>query len=331
MSNDLFDLTLHDGDDNGRLDFEDPEGQRSPDYAVFGDAQHYLLTGVVYRATVTYPDGTTATDVPVRIFQSIYTGHLVLVPPGADASAEEIAALTQKPIQSITLTSIIDDNLSYMDVGGYQKPGAPHFICFCRGTLIRTARGEIAVENLRPGDMILTADRGYQPLRWIGSKALSAELLSVFPTLRPVRIAAGALGQNLPARDLYVSRQHRVLISSKIAGRLFGETEILVAAKSLTELDGIDLIEPTDGVEYFHLLFDQHEVIFSEGARTESLYTGDEALKAVDPAARAEIIALFPELIEARRTSAPVRPIITGKALRSLTRRHREKSRALQA
>lgn len=330
VSNDLFDLTLHDGDDNGRLDFDSAADDRSPDYTSFGDADHYILTGVIYSATVTYLDGTTATDVPVRLFQSIWTGHLVMMPPPASAGADEIAAVTQKPIQSILLTGILDANLSYLETDGYGQPDTPHFICFCRGTLIRTARGEIPVEDLRPGDMVLTQDHGYQPLRWIGSKSLSTELLSVFPNLRPIRLASGSLGNNLPQRDLYVSRQHRILVSSKIAENIFGEREILVAAKSLTAIAGIDPVESTESVEYFHLLFDQHEIIFSEGAKTESLFTGEEALKAVDPAARAEIAALFPDLIERGRTRAPVRPIPQGNRLRHMTLRHLEKGRALQ-
>jgi ABC-type branched-subunit amino acid transport system ATPase component len=73
-------------------------------------------------------------------------------------------------------------------------------------------------------------------------------------------------------------------------------------------------------VEYWHLLFDRHEVVFSEGARTESLFTGPEALRAVTPAARAEILAIFPDLD--RRLPDPARPLIGGRQGRSLTRRH---------
>ena len=76
---------------------------------------------------------------------------------------------------------------------------------------------------------------------------------------------------------------------------MFGAPEVLVAAKQLLQIDGIDLDDAAD-VTYVHFLCDRHEVVFSNGAPTESLYTGPEALKSVGAAAREEIFVLFPQL-----------------------------------
>lgn len=197
--------------------------------------------------------------------------------------------------------------------------------CFTRGTMISTQRGAVAIEELREGDMVLTGDNGLQPIRWIGSRKLSQAQLQAKPNLRPIRIREGALGQNTPSRGLLVSPQHRVLVRSKIAQYMFGTLEILVAAKHLREIDGIDIAEDLAEIEYFHMLFDRHEIVYANAAETESLYTGSEALKSVGLAAREEIFALFPELRNRGRSgerSESARPMGNGKAARKLATRH---------
>ncbi|MTH34205.1 hemolysin [Paracoccus limosus] len=198
--------------------------------------------------------------------------------------------------------------------------------CFCRGTRILTVSGEVAVEDLRVGDLVRTRDHGLQPVRWIGGRALDRIDLAVSPKLRPIRIAAGALGDGMPANDLLVSPQHRILVRSAIAQRMFGSDEVLVAARQLLALDGIEELT-VDAVEYFHILFDRHEIVVSNGAETESLFTGPEALKAIGPEAAEEIFALFPEL---RAESAqPVRPLIPGAKARQMVERHQRNGKKL--
>ncbi|MDT9702188.1 Hint domain-containing protein, partial [Streptomyces sp. P17] len=95
--------------------------------------------------------------------------------------------------------------------------------------------------------------------------ATDAAALAANPHLRPVRIRAGALGAGVPARDLVVSPQHRVLLRSGIARRMFGASEVLVAAKQLLALDGVELASDLDSVTYVHFLFDRHQIVQSEG------------------------------------------------------------------
>lgn len=169
-------------------------------------------------------------------------------------------------------------------------------VCFVSGTRIMTDRGEVPVEQLRPNARVLTLDHGFQPLRWIGGHSLGTADLKQHPRLKPVRIRAGALGNGLPEVDLWLSRQHRVLVSSVIAERVFGVREVLVPAITLTDLDGIEIVEDAQTVTYWHLLFDRHQIVWSNGAPSESLFTGPEALDAVSPEARQEINALFPNI-----------------------------------
>ena len=162
------------------------------------------------------------------------------------------------------------------------------FICFTAGTRILTPHGPRPVEELRPGELVITADDGLQPIRWAGRRTVPAE-----GKLAPIRLRAGSAFGN--SRDLLVSPQHRMLITGYRANLLFGESEVLAAAKHL--IDGRDVIrEPGGEVTYVHLLFDRHQVIFAEGAPSESFHPGTQGLDAVTGPAREELFRLFPEL-----------------------------------
>ncbi|MBY5932820.1 tandem-95 repeat protein [Tateyamaria omphalii] len=167
--------------------------------------------------------------------------------------------------------------------------------CFTPGTLIATPTGERRVEDLQPGDRVITRDNGIQEVRWVGHRAMTGEELADAEHLRPVLIRQGALGKGLPERDMLVSPQHRVLVADKKTALYFDESEVLVAAKHLTQMDGIDVVEVSE-TTYIHVMFDQHEVILSDGAWTESFQPGDMTLNAMGDAQRAEILELFPEL-----------------------------------
>ncbi|WP_415920389.1 Hint domain-containing protein [Tateyamaria sp. SN6-1] len=168
-------------------------------------------------------------------------------------------------------------------------------ICFTPGTQIATQKGEVSVENLRPGDKVFTRDNGLQPLRWVGRRDLGAADLHAAPEFQPVLIRKGALGKGLPERDMLVSPQHRILVTSDLAEVMFEEREVLVPAKHLTGLDGVDVVT-TAQVSYLHLMFDQHEVVLADGAWSESFQPADRTLKGIGETQRVEILSLFPEL-----------------------------------
>lgn len=181
-------------------------------------------------------------------------------------------------------------------------------VCLAEGSLIRTPQGDRAIETLRVGELVDTT-KGPSALRWIGQRSLDAEELASNPRFAPVRITGGALGQGLPCVDLLVSRQHRMLCDSPIAKRMFGTTAVLVAAIRLTTLPGIYVDHTVRRLRYYHLLFDTHEVIFANGAPTESLWTGPEALNGLGQAGREEVYALFPQLREGGQSGVSAFPI----------------------
>ena len=194
-------------------------------------------------------------------------------------------------------------------------------VCFVQGTLIATSNGEVPVEDLRIGDLVQTMDRGFQPIRWVDSSYLSAQDLNENENLRPIRISRMAVSAAGGAGELVVSPQHRLLVASKVAERMFGNTEVLVAAKQLLAIDGVDIANDFGDVTYYHILFDQHEIVFAGGIPSESLYLGSEALKSLSAAGREEIAALFPKLLLLNFVPKSCRSIIRGKRAKKLANR----------
>ncbi|MFD0859709.1 Hint domain-containing protein [Roseovarius aquimarinus] len=179
---------------------------------------------------------------------------------------------------SITLTGVTRNDLTNDTTG---------VVCFARGTQIHTLRGRIAVEAVRAGDLIQTRDDGVQPVRWVGSRRVAAA-----GRFAPIRIRAGAMGND---RDLLVSPQHRLLMRGWRTELFTGEPEALAAAKLLVGTPGISEA-PGGSVEYFHILFDRHQLILAENCWSESFQPGEMALSALEEAVRAELFALFPAL-----------------------------------
>ncbi|QXT38375.1 Hint domain-containing protein [Gymnodinialimonas ceratoperidinii] len=194
-----------------------------------------------------------------------------------------------------------------------------NIICFADGTLIDTPSGPVAVETLRPGDLVLTRDSGPLPLRWVGRRELSARELSEQPELRPLKVARGTYGENRPSRDLVLSPNHRVLLNDWRIEFLFGTREALAAVRFLVNETGIDDAPWRRGVAYNHLLFDRHEIVTANDMPCESLYPGPVALDALDDSALSEIRAIFPEALdESVDIGAPARRILRGFEARAL-------------
>lgn len=159
--------------------------------------------------------------------------------------------------------------------------------CFVAGTLIETAEGPRKVETLQPGDQVLTHDHGMQPLRWLGQRRVQAK-----GDFAPIYIAPGTFGEH---GAVAVSPLHRILLRDSLAELLFGESEVLVAAKDLVN-DAT--VRPVEGgcVDYVHLLFDDHQVVFTEGLASESFLPGPQVKNSFEAEMIEEICTLFPEI-----------------------------------
>lgn len=186
-------------------------------------------------------------------------------------------------------------------------------ICLCRNTLVDTPDGPRKVQDLRIGDMVSTADGDPVALQWVGRRKISSYELAMRPELRPIRISKNALEHGVPSRDLFVSPNHNVLIRDWRAQLLFSEAEVLVPAKALVNGSSIVSDMTVQNTEYFHLLFESHQIIWTEGAPTESFFPGPYSLQMLSPEARYQLLELFPELLEEDGYGAAARLCLTPK------------------
>ena len=311
-------LTFQDGADGTVIDGDSTTNETPND-----TTQTLAGNAISWDYTITVTDGTTNYEVGVLDYDINGSGSYTW--PTAE-QGYFLAFIGSIPPLSTTLT------ISAISNNGVSIPVSSVVPCFTRGTLISTPSGPIAIEKLRTGAVVLTLDHGAQKLCWIGSRKLNHVELTVSPKLRPIRVAAGSLGLGLPERDLLVSPQHRMLLNSAIAQRMFGSAEIFVPAKKLVGVPGITVDTELQSVEYFHLLFDQHEVVFAEGAPTESLFTGPEALKSIGAAASAEIAVIFPEIEAAAYAPVLARDVPeTGRQIKRLVARHCKNNKSLLA
>jgi hypothetical protein len=114
-----------------------------------------------------------------------------------------------------------------------------------------------------------------------------------------------------------------------VAQRMFGNTEILVPAKQLLAIEGVEIADDFEEVTYFHILFDRHEMVYANGVSCESLYLGREALRSLTPAGWEEIHALFPKITSPTFMPVPCRMIIPNKRARQLALRHASNDKPL--
>jgi len=137
--------------------------------------------------------------------------------------------------------------------------GDPYTICFVGGTKIATPSGDRLIETLAIGDLVTTLDGRAKPVKWIGRQAVSKT--DAGPSrANPIRVRAGALGDNLPASDLLISPDHALLIDG-----------VLVHACAL--VNGVSIVRETkmpDSFTYYHIEMDEHALIMSEGVASET-------------------------------------------------------------
>jgi hypothetical protein len=136
------------------------------------------------------------------------------------------------------------------------------YLCFLAGTLIQTDQGEVPVEALRAGDLVLVRRRGttrLEPLLWVGRTQARVTAGQDARKAAPILIAAGALGRNMPARDLRVSPEHALLVDG-----------VLVPAGLL--VNGTTITQPLhrQDITYYHLELAAHGLLLSDGAWSES-------------------------------------------------------------
>lgn len=179
-------------------------------------------------------------------------------------------------------------------------------VCFTPGTMLETASGPLLVEDLVAGDRVVTKDNGSQEILWVGTRRVSGARLYAMPDLRPVRIREGALGNDRPTGDLIVSPDHRVLVTGAAPTALWGETEVLVAARDLIDNWSVSRDMAARSVTYIHLMLKDHGIVVANGVETESFHPGVAALDKIAEEQRLRLFDVMPALEQDPGTYGPM-------------------------
>lgn len=254
---------------------------------LYGDAGDDTLTGGAGADTMSGGDGR----------DTFHVDGGDSVDGGSGGDDYDTLVLGTAPHQIVNQTTDADGNstsgtVEYLDAGGnvistVTFTEIENIICFATGTRIATQRGNIPVEQLILGDLVVTKDNGLQPLRWGGNRTVHGT-----GEFAPIQFKAGTFDNT---RDLFVSPQHRMLMSGANASLYFGETQVLASAKHLVNGNNI-LRAKCDLITWHHLLFERHEIIYAEGCASESYHPGAQGLNGIDDEQREELFALFPQL-----------------------------------
>ncbi|PCJ05602.1 MAG: hypothetical protein COB16_15355 [Rhodobacteraceae bacterium] len=200
---------------------------------------------------------------------------LVLVEVDSDGMIADVFLLPLAPMVAQTDYVLVRSERS----GARKKLAQIASVSFSRGTHITLASGaQVLIEQLQPGDKVLTRDDGPQAVRWIGQTTHRA-----IGDMAPILIRAGALNNE---NDLLVSPDHRLFIYQRSDEIGAGVSELLVKARHLVNGDTV-VVQDGGFVDYFQILFNRHHIIYAEGIAAESLL--------IDPVTRP---ALPPELLE---------------------------------
>jgi hypothetical protein len=150
--------------------------------------------------------------------------------------------------------------------GGFGSELGMALACYAAGTRLASPGGEVAVEDLRTGEMVLTASGASRRVVWLGERRVDCARHPRPETVWPVRVRAGAFGDGLPRRDLRLSPDHAVFCGG-----------VLIPVRHL--INGATIAqEPVACVHYLHVELECHDLLLAEALPAESyLDTGNRS------------------------------------------------------
>jgi hypothetical protein len=318
---------IFNGGSSTQIAITDDDDQFEDSYVETGEAQ--TLTQDVTINGTTYPAGSVIEN-EFSLLDS--AGNEVFVVRINGVNVGFAYMVGQEPVNGTTFTALEGRDGAPSDNGdGTSSSSMPYssIVCYAPGTLIDTPDGPLAIEVLKPGDLVMTRDHGAQTVRWTRSGDHLLEESE--DEAKPVQIRAGALGWGRPAQDLIVSPQHRILVGG--AGQLDGlfTREVFASAKSLTAVPGIRHMKGKRDITWIHFACDRHEIVTANGCLSESLLLGPMVVNGLNAAERRAVTVIFgpAPVPDAALNGPPARDCLTVGVVRRLIDEHRKEKGAL--
>lgn len=183
---------------------------------------------------------------------------------------------------------------------------------FVSGTRIETPVGPVPVEQFKTGDLILCADGSVKAVLWQTCQSYSSRQLQNNPDLQPILIRKDALAHGLPAADLLISPNQRVLIDDWRAELMFGEAGVLVSAVALIDDNQIRRAPIQTEVTYHSLLLEDHQIVAAEGLATDSLFPDENTLAGLSPSDQTSLMHALPDMGLADKTRTTRHPVLSA-------------------
>lgn len=214
----------------------------------------------------------------------------------AASSPEPARARPATPTRSFEVAALRSDGSLY--IGQDRAPALPlfesAFSAFARGTVIQTETGNVAVEDLQPGDMISTSTGEPAKLIWIGSSSfVPADAGRRIPL---IRIMADSFGQGRPSSFVTVGPAARLLQTPHHLRGDAGKNQMLTPVREF--VDGVNVIEvvPPTPVRLFHICLTRHAAINVGGIDMETFHPGATAMRSVSHSLRDRFLGMFPQI-----------------------------------
>ncbi|KAB2541063.1 type I secretion protein [Salipiger aestuarii] len=167
---------------------------------------------------------------------------------------------------------------------------------FARGTLIRTVRGPVAIEDLLPGDYVESSE-GTQPVLWIGSTTYVPGITDDRSTLASLaRITAETFGPGRPMADVLVGPAARMVMRRDRLRALIGQDRVLVPVADFADGDRIVQVSPGGPVQLYHLMLPRHGTLPIGGIEMETYHPGKAISKPLPDALRGLFLGMFPNV-----------------------------------
>lgn len=180
-----------------------------------------------------------------------------------------------------------------------EKIGRPHsahgpLVGLAGMANVRTPCGARRIENVRPGDLIVTRDNGLKPVRMVWTRSVTAAEIAADPALAPIRLKPRAIGPMMPQRDLLVAAGHRILVPGYRLADIPDTRSCLLAARDIAEVSDKAYVDKGHGdLVFYNLVFDDHQVFTANGLPVESYLPSPATVEELDEPVSRSLTEIF--------------------------------------